>query len=300
MTFMRIGSMDIHRVEEKGHILALPLDALMPGASVADALHAHPWLAPHHLDAPSSRLVSTFQSWVIRTGRHVVVVDTCSGNHRDRPTFPPAHQLDTPYLARLAAAGLRPDDVDFVMCTHLHVDHVGWNTRLLDGQWIPTFPNAKYIFSKTEFETFDALQHSDPAARVNHGSFRDSVMPIVEASLAHMVEGEHHISNGLIVKPAAGHTPGHCMLEAKSQGQEGWFIGDVMHHPLQICHPERNSPFCADQLQARATRRSLLEAAADHDVTLFPAHFGLPYATRVVSGSTGFAPAFALDTPQRP
>jgi glyoxylase-like metal-dependent hydrolase (beta-lactamase superfamily II) len=251
------------------------------------------WLEPHHYLGASGQLVTSVHAWLIRTPRHTILVDACSGNHKQRPWWPRFHELNTPFLERLAAAGVQPDDVDYVMCTHLHADHIGWNTRLVAGQWVPTFPNARYLFSRTELEHWDPARLApgveDPPRRI---AFVDSVQPVLEAGLVLPVDGTHSIDDTLRLEPAPGHTPGHMALHLADGGAGGVFCGDAIHHPLQICAPAWNSRFCEAPEQARATRWRLLSACAEHGHWLFPTHFGAPHVAAVQPQGESFVPRF--------
>ena len=293
----RLHDCTIHRVEERLEP-AVPPALLLPGLDPALLDEHAGWLVPHHRDAASGLLVIGIHSWLIRTPRHTILVDACAGNDKERlrPETAEFHRQHTPWLKRLAACGVRPEQVDYVMCTHLHVDHVGWNTRLADGRWVPTFPNAKYLFSRRDYA------HWDPAARAglpphpNDGVFEDSVLPVVAAGLVEWVGDEAHSPvDGLRVEPAPGHTPGHCVLHLDAGGRHALFSGDTMHHALQVYAPDLNSAFCEDPGMSRATRRRLLEGVCDRDVLLFPAHFGHPHAGRVVSRGGSFAFRFGTD-----
>jgi glyoxylase-like metal-dependent hydrolase (beta-lactamase superfamily II) len=189
------------------------------------------WMVPDHDDPTSGFLKFSVHSWLIKLAGRAILIDTCVGNHKPRPKFPMWHLMETRYLARMAAAGIRPEQIDMVMCTHLHVDHVGWNTRLDNGRWVPTFPNARYIFSQEDYDHFLA---GPETASASHGSFRDSVLPVVEAGLAQMVRGAHAIDEHLSIDPAPGHTPGSIVINLASHGQRALFSGDILHHPVQV------------------------------------------------------------------
>ena len=195
------------------------------------------------------------------------MVDPCIGNHKPR-SHPLLDMLDNPFLERLERAGFPRESIDYVLCTHLHVDHCGWNTMLVDGKWVPTFPNARYLFAKDEVDNAKADQDDDAAA-----IFEDSVKPIIEAGLADLVEPHHIIVEGVRLKPTPGHTPGHCSIVISSQGSEAIITGDVLHHPVQAAMPHISSNFCHDEDLAVATRRSVLAHAASNGTVLLVAHF---------------------------
>lgn len=258
----------------------------------AAALDEHrDWMAPDFYDEASGRLVSSVHTWVVRTARHTVLVDTCVGNHKSRPELSAFNGLDTDFLGRLAAAGAHPEEVDYVLCTHLHADHCGWNTRLRDGRWVPTFPNARYVFSKAEHAHW-----SGPAGQtgLNAGVFADSVLPVIASGQAEIVDGPAALGDGLALRPTPGHSPGHVsfILEAgilEAGGRRALFSGDLMHHPIQVRHPAWNSRFCARADAARASRLWALEHAAEERATLFTSHFAGSSAGRVSRRPGGFA-----------
>ena len=193
-----------------------------------------------------------------------------------------------PYLADLAAAGVQPEEVDFVLCTHLHVDHVGWNTKLLNGRWVPTFPNAKYIFARKEYEFWEK-RHVDGTEGPVPNVYDDSVLPVMEAGQAVLVDMDHQIDDGLWFEPAPGHTAGNVVLNLQSQGENAVLSGDVMHHPIQLVCPEWSSRACEDRVQSAATRRALIERYADTDTLIAPAHFASPTMVYIISKGDAFA-----------
>lgn len=275
MTTRRIGDVTVTRIEEM----------LKPGFPAGHLLpdwdpevlkeHGH-WLSPNYYEAETGRFISSIHSWLVRTPHHNILVDTCCGNGKNRPGWDRFHMLDTPWLERLRAAGVAPEEIDFVLCTHLHVDHVGWNTQLVDGRWVPTFPNAKYVFSKVDRFAFDPAHNPD----LNEASrliFEDSILPVIASGQAMAVEMTDSIGDGLFITPAPGHSPGHVVLTVKSRGEQGMFSGDVMHQPIQIYRPEWSSRFCDDPKLAAQSRRAVLEMCADAGCRLFPGHFGVPH-----------------------
>jgi glyoxylase-like metal-dependent hydrolase (beta-lactamase superfamily II) len=242
-------------------------------------------MVPACFDERDGRLISSIHTWVLRTRHHTILVDSCAGNHKNRPSVPRFHQLNLPFLEGLAAAGVSPESVDYVMCTHLHADHCGWNTRLLDGRWVPTFPNARYLFSKAEYEHWRG-----PAGKqgVNAGVYEDSVLPVVESGQAEIVDGEGSVGDGLMFHPTPGHTVGHVAIKLQSREHRAVFSGDIMHQPLQVFRPDWNSAFCEDPTRARASRRWLLEHAADTGSTVFTAHFANSSAGRITRHGNRF------------
>jgi glyoxylase-like metal-dependent hydrolase (beta-lactamase superfamily II) len=287
----QIGSFRVDRVlEHEGPFFAL--NHLLPSASPDLIAENADWLKPRFVDPADDRLILAFQSFVLRTGRHTILVDTCVGNDKERPARPHWHRLKGPFLDRLRALGVEPEAVDFVFCTHLHADHVGWNTKLENGRWVPTFPNARYIFARREYEHWEKV-HREIVARgdepLSHGSFADSVLPVVEAKRAVFVASDHEIEPGVFLEPAYGHTPGNCVLHARSGGAHALFIGDVMHTAAQLANPALSSCFCSDPAESARTRTVLVERHAETDTVLLACHFPTPVAGRIRRNHTGFA-----------
>ncbi|MFP5513195.1 MAG: MBL fold metallo-hydrolase [Alphaproteobacteria bacterium] len=278
MQTIALGAFTVTRIEE---MLTPGFDPgfLFPAYDEA-ILTRNPDLAePNFLDPASRRLMSSMHSWLIRTDRHVILVDTGCGNHKERhtPGFERFHMLDKPYLRHLAEAGVRPEDVTLVINTHLHIDHVGWNTQLVDGRWVPTFPNARYIYGAQEFKHWRSPDGGLVGMPGNGPVMEDSVMPVWEAGQVDLIEDGDRILDGLSVELAPGHTPGQMFVRLESDRHAAYFTGDCLHQPMQVCRPDWNSRFCEDQAQAVATRRRLLDHAADRNALVFPAHFGAPH-----------------------
>lgn len=249
-------------------------------------LEKHSWLKPAYVTHDNKVLMS-FHSYVIRTGRHVILVDGCVGNDKERPLRPVWHRQQAPFLQRLAAAGVKPEEITLVFCTHLHADHVGWNTKLVNGRWVPTFPNARYLFGRTEYEHWEKLHRA--GEKPNHDSFADSVLPVMEAKQADLVASDHEIDHGLHLEAAPGHTPGTCLLHARNKNEHGVFSGDVIHTPVQLADPGLSSRFCADSIQSAETRRALCERYAGTPTVLYTGHFPAPSATRIVRSANSFS-----------
>jgi glyoxylase-like metal-dependent hydrolase (beta-lactamase superfamily II) len=250
------------------------------------------WMVSNHYDAGSNFLKLSIHSWLLRIGGKTILIDTCVGNQKSRKHRPKWDMMNTPYLERLKAAGVTPDQIDMVMCTHLHVDHVGWNTQLENGRWVPTFKNAKYIWSQEDFDFYSALDKDPEKGPANGGSFRDSVLPVVEAGMAQMVKGAGQLDENLKITPAPGHTPGTIRIEYESRGEKALFCGDILHHALQVYHPEWNSFACLDQDNARKSRRAAIEHCAGSGALLMPCHFGAPFTCHIDHKGGGFAPRF--------
>jgi glyoxylase-like metal-dependent hydrolase (beta-lactamase superfamily II) len=283
MSTWSLGPVSVTRIEEQLGPASLPPERYLAGFERALLERHLGWLAPNHYSVERDALVTSVHSWLIRTPHHTILLDCCAGNHKDRSWLPRFHRLDTPFLERLRTAGARPEDIDIVLCTHLHEDHIGWNTELRDGRWVPTFPRAKYLFSRKEDEFWR------PAGGI---AYRDSVLPVIEAGQAELVDGVHAIGDLLLIEPAPGHTPGHVVLKLRAPGAGALFSGDVIHHPLQVYAPHWNSGFCQLPEEARATRRRVLEHCAESGDLLFPTHFGTPHVAGIDAKGGAFAARF--------
>jgi glyoxylase-like metal-dependent hydrolase (beta-lactamase superfamily II) len=291
MTVFAVGKSTITRVEETYGATFRPGDIFPEWTDATLAEHGH-WLAPNHYDAASALLKISVHSWLLQVGRQKILIDACCGNHKSKPARPFWHMLNLPYLERLAAAGARPHEIDLVMCTHLHHDHVGWNTQLRDGRWVPTFPNARYVFSKPDFEYFRRLDADPALGPAESGTFRECVLPIVEAGRADLVTGPHRLNEHLEILPAPGHSAGHVVFKLDSGGARAVFIGDVFHHLLQVHYPHWNFPKNSDADQARTSRRMVLELCASTGALVLPCHVGAPFAGHIDAAGAGFRPRF--------
>lgn len=226
------------------------------------------WLRPHFLNDDGT-LPLSIHALVLESRGKVVVVDTCVGS-RPIPGFDDMSNMQSAFLADLAAAGYDPERVDVVVCTHLHFDHVGWNTRLVDGAWVPTFPNARYLFSRIEYDYW-ASGAEGPAV-----TFGDAVKPVVEAGLADLVDMDHRVNEEIWFEPTPGHSPGHVSVRISSQGAEAVITGDMVHHPVQFVAPHWRMVADDDPERAKGTRQSFRDRYVDTDVRLFGTHFGGP------------------------
>jgi glyoxylase-like metal-dependent hydrolase (beta-lactamase superfamily II) len=216
---------------------------------------------------------------VVRTPRWTAIVDTCCGNHKERPGAPFWHRLNQPYLENMQALGIHPDEVDFVMCTHLHVDHVGWNTRLAGNAWVPTFPNATYLFGRTEYDFWNGFEESREQSAV----FADSIKPVVDAGQAELIADEYRVADEVGTFATPGHSPGHLSVRIRSEGEEAVLLGDVAHHPCQFEHLDWSSTFDSDPAGSAAMRKKLFAALAGSKVRVFGGHFDPGYV--VAAGS---------------
>jgi glyoxylase-like metal-dependent hydrolase (beta-lactamase superfamily II) len=231
--------------------------------------------------------VVTVQTYVIRTKYHTILVDTCIGNDKCRAHVPGWSKMQGSYLRLLEQdCGVKPEQVDYVICTHLNVDHIGWNTRLVDGQWVPTFPDAKYLFVRKEWEFWK--QQYDKNRNTEDGSIADSVIPVVEAGKAIFVQGDYVVDDQVFLEPTPGHTPGHVCVHVKGGGKEAILSGDIMHHPVQMAEPQWSSVFCVDPKTAAATRRTFLEQNADTGRLILAAHFPQPTMGTIIASGKSF------------
>ena len=283
-----IGDVRVTRIEEQMGP-GFPAKDFFPEFDAEVFAAETKWLAPNYYQPESGRLVTSLHSWLVRTGKYTILVDACSGNHKPRPGMPRFDMLNTKYLDRLREAGVQPEEIDFVMCTHLHVDHVGWNTKLENGKWVPTFANAKYVMSRTDHDFWAAESKKAATEKFIVNTYNDSVLPIVEARKAEFVSGEHGMCDCLTLKPAPGHTPGQIRLDLESRGKRAIFSGDALHNPVQVPIWKWNSVFCEDRDQARKTRHTLLADCVEQDALLMPAHFGSPHAAYIKASGDGFA-----------
>jgi glyoxylase-like metal-dependent hydrolase (beta-lactamase superfamily II) len=287
MNQITLGDVTVTRLEEM-HGPIMPPNAFFPTLPESAWTEQSDALAPDHLDAGSDMVQVAMQTWLLRSEGKTVLIDTGVGNDKSRPAVDAWDHLKSDYLVNLASAGVVPEDVDLVINTHLHVDHVGWNTRLVDGAWVPTFPNATYLMPKADFEFWDPANNSGIAGGVNENVFTDSVAPVHAAGQVQLWEGSHTIDANLRLEDAAGHTPGSSVILLDSEGDRALFAGDLLHTPLQIMHPDHTSCFCEDPVRARATRRRLLGWTADTNALVLPAHFSGHGALEVASRGNEF------------
>jgi glyoxylase-like metal-dependent hydrolase (beta-lactamase superfamily II) len=244
---------------------------ILPDAT-REACKSIEWMRPHFMDAEGN-LIMSIHALVVDTGSRRIVVDTCIGNDKQR-AFPNWTNLQTSFLEDLAAAGYPRESIDTVLCTHLHVDHVGWNTMLVDGAWKPTFPRARYLVAEKEFRYWDTEQ----ADELNDGIMEDSVRPIVDAGLMDFVASDHQVCPEVWLEPTPGHTPGHVSVHISCDGEDALITGDCIHHPCQLTRTEWCSSADFDQVQGRTTREQLLQRYADQDVLVIGTHFATPTA----------------------
>ncbi|HEY1930054.1 MAG TPA: MBL fold metallo-hydrolase [Caulobacteraceae bacterium] len=276
-----VGAVKITRVVEIEMPIAHDPEHPFLAEATPAALRRMAWLYPHFVDEQDRMLLSIHALLVEAPGLRIVV-DTCVGNDKARGILG-KRALATPFLDHLAEAGWRPESVDAVVCTHLHVDHVGWNTRLVDGRWVPTFPNARYLIGRTELEHWQAQEEGEQPEIL-----ADSVTPILEAGLAELVEMDHVISPEVRLVPTPGHTPGHVSVLIESEGQRAVITGDMTHHPCQMGHPEWSPPFDSDGQAAARMRRHMFEQWADTPLLVIGTHYAGPTAGRVVRDGAAY------------
>jgi glyoxylase-like metal-dependent hydrolase (beta-lactamase superfamily II) len=270
----KVGQASIKSVLELT-LHARPISWLTEDTDLIDANRW--WMTPHFLE-PGERWSLNFQSWIVHVDDRIVVIDPCNGNDRshEAPIF---DNLQTPFLERFEATGIRVEDVDVVFCTHLHHDHCGWNTRLRNDVWVPTFPNARYIFSKREYDRWNPknVGHFTHQS-YNDGVFERSIAPIVKAGLAHLLTGPENLTPSLCTQAGAGHTFGHTMLHLISDNEEAMFSGDAFHHPLQLIDPSIRFGDHDDWNAVTETRRRLVHNSITRNMLLIPAHLPSPHA----------------------
>jgi len=290
MQATRIGDFEVHCITEFEGPFIAP-EVFFPDYD-PEVLRASPDMAgPGLIDPATGKLVFSFHCFIVKTGRHTILIDSCIGNEKERPMRPQFHRMRSPFLADLAKAGVRAEDVDFVMCTHLHWDHVGWNTRLENGRWVPTFPNARYIMARREFEHWQGAQQRGEETPHRY-AFEDSVLPVVRTGQSVLVEDDYALEDGLWFESAPGHTPGNVVIHARSRDDRAVFLGDVLHHQFQLMRPEWSTLACTDRDLSRRTRVRLIEEHTEAGTRLLPGHFPAPTAGRIVRRGGGYRFAF--------
>jgi glyoxylase-like metal-dependent hydrolase (beta-lactamase superfamily II) len=280
---LSIGNINVCRVEEL--IWTISPRFLFPDLTYDDFEPHRHWLVPH-FSAEDLKMRLSIHTFVVRTPHHTILVDTCIGNDRNRD-IPLWTNMRTDYLSNLAAAGVNPHEVDYVFCTHMHVDHVGWNTRLDNGQWVPTFPNATYLFHQKEWEFWRATEEANQAQVV-----KDSLLPIMDAGLAKMVDDDYVIEDGIRLEPTPGHTPGHCSVHLGAQGADAVITGDMIHHPSQVVEPQWTTRACWNRELSAKTRTEFVQRYADTSTVILGTHFAPPTAIHIVSQGDGFRVRF--------
>ncbi len=267
----QVGNVTIHRVVDLNRS-TMGVGDLLPSAP-ADALDKLPWMKPHFA-TDDGQLIISFHAFVIKTPTRVVVIDTCVGNDQ-QTNLEMFNNLKTPFLENFRATGLRPEDVDVVFCTHLHVDHVGWNTRLENGRWVPTFPKARYLFDKTEF----ASLKTNGEERGFGANYPVNIVPVMEAGLADYIDAKDYvICDEIRFISTPGHTPGHASVLISSKGQSAVITGDLMHSPVQCALHDCPSMPDDDKVQGAETRRAFMERFSKEGAMVLGTHFPPPTA----------------------
>lgn len=274
MSTWQVGEVKITKITEMEQLW--PGFAIIPEAT-PEAVLAHDWTLGPFADAETGRIALSFHAFCLELGDERIVVDTCAGNNKVRPDHEALADLDTDFLDRMIEAGFGPDDVTAVVCTHLHVDHVGWNTVLVGDEWRPTFPKARYLFGETEWAHWavEPQEYGDVAG--------DSIRPCIDAGLADLVASDMRLNDLMWLEPTPGHTPGHHSLRISSNGEDAVITGDLVHHPLQFQHPEWSSAPDVDKPGAIATRRSFAERYCDDHTLILGTHFGGPSCGHLVA-----------------
>ncbi|MBM7321981.1 MBL fold metallo-hydrolase [Agrobacterium sp. S2] len=290
----RIGDVTIQKVTEQP-LRNVPQNFLYPLATTEDldGIQAH--LDVEDMEDNRSDLIQSIHTWVVRTPDHVVLIDTGSGNNKQRPQFPIVHDQNIPFLERLRdEAGVDPCDVDYVFNTHLHVDHSGWNTVLKDDRWVPTFPNARYVFPRKEAEYYGSPASHNEVNIPSLGVFEDSVLPVIEAGLVDWIEPEGGKYLDLFTFiPTRGHSIGHMSIRLDSAGKAAIFGGDLMHHPIQVLRPHLNTVFCEFLEDAVSSRARILQTLADDEALYCSTHFAGSSAGYVSREDRGYAWTYA-------
>jgi len=284
----RIGKINVQQVVE----MQAPIFSIAEFLPTSDGNKVRalkPQFEPWALCPETGKLVLAVQTYVVRTSRHTILIDTCVGCDKFSG-IPDWHmRSDNSWLSRMASVGVAPESVDYVFCTHMHGDHVGWNTLLRDGRYVPTFPNAKYIFAKQEID-FQSSCTEENRKRC----YQQSIVPVLEAGQAQLVDSDFALDDEVWLVPTPGHTPGHVAVHLKSAGVEAVMIGDAMHSPLQCVHPEWSAKPDSDPTVAALTRKNLLETCIAQDHLVLTAHFPLPSVGKLTSAGSGFGFAFGV------
>jgi len=268
---IRVGDFEIHRVVEL-ELPFLTIDEMFPASTPEAIEELLPRLQPWCIDM-ERRVLVCVQSYLVKTPRHLILLDTCIGCDKTNERFPFwANRRDEVWLENLLATGFRLEEVSHVLCSHLHSDHAGWNTRLIDGCWVPTFPNAKYIFAREEVEYSEGAEPD---------LYRESVLPVIEAGQATLVDTDHQIEDGIWLEPTPGHTPGHVAIHLESQGQHAVMWGDLLHSPAQCAHPDWAYRRDWDGDISTASRGRVLGACAEHNHMVLSSHFPSPSVGRI-------------------
>jgi glyoxylase-like metal-dependent hydrolase (beta-lactamase superfamily II) len=284
-TTFEVGGIRIDRIVEQEQPFFDPL-FFFPKMTKELLDENRPWLEPRYHDPVSGKMILCIQSYLVRTKHHTILVDSCVGNHKPRPTRPFWDQMKSDrYEKSLAEAGVGVGDIDYVMCTHLHTDHVGWNTKLENGQWVPTFPKAKYVFADRELAHWTERHSKEPQ---NYPWITDSVLPIVAAKRTEIVTSAHAFNDVVALVPTPGHSFDHYSVRVGKKGEDAVITGDMVHSPLQMKYPEMGMMADWDSEQAGRSRRSLFGDVCDTSTLVCTAHFPSPSTGRIVRDKDAF------------
>lgn len=281
MLSWQIGDVKVTRVVEME--IPIPYSEEQPFLQDAtpEAIKQIPWLSPHFV-TPEGEMILSVHALAVEAPGMKLVVDTCIGNDRPRSLIQ-GEALHTAFLEHMTEIGFGREAVDAVVCTHLHVDHVGWNTMLVDGKWVPTFPRARYLIGRKEFEYWNTVDHEETQTIMD-----DSVRPIFNADLAEMVEMDHRVSPEIRLMPTTGHTPGHVSVVIESKGETAVITGDMVHHPCQIAHPDWAPDFDTSKDASTATRKAKFADWADQPILVIGTHFAAPTAGHIVKDGASY------------
>lgn len=289
MPFLKwtIGDVTITRIVELE--LAVPYSDKRPYIREArpDALAQMPWLYPHFV-TPEGHMMTAVHALLVQAPGLRLIVDTCIGNDKPR-RMTRGFALSTPFLASMQELGWSRDSVQAVVCTHLHVDHVGWNTMREGDRFVPTFPRARYLIGRAEHDHWHERKHEHADIEAERRAlFADSVQPLFDAGLVDLVDTDHRLGAELRLVPTPGHTPGHVSVSIESRGERGLITGDVMHHPCQVGRPDWFTEFDEDRARATETRRAFIEGLADQPVLVIGTHFPSPTAGHIERDGAGY------------
>jgi glyoxylase-like metal-dependent hydrolase (beta-lactamase superfamily II) len=283
----RVGDLTVRRVMEM-QIPFRPPGEMFPSAAPEELAELTPQFTPWAIDPVSGQVILAIQSYLVRTARHTILIDTCIGCDKTNTRIPSwANRTDRGWLDRLAGTGVGPEQIDYVFCTHLHADHCGWNTRMLDGRWVPTFPNARYIFARTEVEH---------AERTGSPQYNENVLPVIRAGQAVLVDSDYALDDQVWLEPTPGHTPGHVAVHLESGSAHAVMWGDLLHSPLQCLRPDWYFMIDTNPAQSVASRRRVLESCCEHNHLVLPAHFPAPSVGRITAEGDAFR--FGYERPE--
>jgi glyoxylase-like metal-dependent hydrolase (beta-lactamase superfamily II) len=278
----RIGDVEVARIVEV-NAFEDNISMLLPDAT-PEFVQQFGWLRPHFA-TPDGRMILSFQAFVLRSRGKSVMIDTCIGADRKRE-YEVFCNLQTTFLEDLRAAGFPPEEMSAVLCTHLHFDHVGWNTRLVGGKWVPTFPQARYLFGRREWQHWKHLRDTGGYHNMDH--LVDSIDPVMQAGLVEFIDPDFQVTDEVSLIPTPGHTPGHVSVLIRSRGEEAVITGDLMHHPIQLAVPATHGNFDMDKEQGARSRVEFVDRFANQPALIIGSHFSDPSAGHIVSDGKGW------------